>query len=223
MLKSTVLDGIGRKYGTDKSSGDGARHDYLRKYECFLKHFKDDDFTFLELGVYKGASVKTWADYFPNAKIIGVDVEESTKEYEEGRIRIINGDLSVTEFLELLGTLEPKVILDDASHWWPDQLRSLFVLFPKLLSGGIYIVEDVHTSFQPLAPMFSAGLKIPPFGVLLKIAEYMTGNFKAAPIVKDKKLLPLSPERDFPQEVRSIADQTDALVFIERACILIKK
>jgi hypothetical protein len=223
MLKSSALDDLGRKYGTDKSSGEETFHDYLRKYEFFLKNFKDEDFTFLELGVFKGASLKMWEEYFPHAQIIGVDIEEETKKHEGGRIKIINGDISILDFLSLLSTLGSKVILDDASHWWPDQLRSLFYLFPSLPSGGLYILEDVHTSFQPLSPLFSAGLSIPPFKILLKIAEYMTGNLKPSPIVKDKKLLPLSPERDFPQEVRMVADLTDAIVFIERACLLIKK
>jgi hypothetical protein len=222
MFSLQELDELGKRYGTDKCSGENC-HDFLRKYEFFLKPLKHEAFTLLELGVFKGASLRTWADYFTKASIVGVDCEEVTRNEEGGRIKVVIGNIAEAPFLESLKELQPRVIIDDASHWWPDQIRSLFVLYESLASGGIYIVEDVHTSFQPLAPLFSCGLEIVPFSLLLKIAEYMTGNGKKAPIVRDKVLLPLSPEKIFPGEVKAIANMTDAITFIERAVILIKK
>jgi hypothetical protein len=223
MFRSDELDLIGREFGTDKCAGENT-HDYLRKYEFFFRPLKDEEFTFLELGIFRGASLRAWERYFPKARIVGVDCEEVTRGEAGGRVEVIIGNLAETPFLETLTSLGARVIIDDASHWWPDQLRSLFVLYKTLPAGGIYIVEDVHTSFQPLAPMFSCGLEIPPpFAVLLKIAEYMTGNGKKAPIVKDKILLPLSFEKNFHAEVKYIADATDAITFIERAVILVKK
>lgn len=223
MLKSKVLDEIGRKYQTDKCGGDDSAHDYLRKYEYFFRPLKNEAFTFLELGIFKGASLKTWADYFTSAEIIGVDIEEDTKRHAEGRIKVIVGDLSRTDFLRNLAELNPRIIIDDASHWWPDQLRALFVLYPLLVSGGIYVIEDIHTSFEPLAPLFSAGLEHRPFDVATKVAEYMTGNHSPSNIIRGENLAPISEAQVFHEEIRFIADHTDALIFIERACIFIKK
>jgi hypothetical protein len=223
MLNSTELDVIGRAKGTDKSSEGPRGHDYLRKYEFFLKGLKDREFTLLELGIFRGASLRTWTEYFTRARIIGVDVEPATIEHAEGRVEVILGDLSQTPFVESLGAFGAQVIIDDASHWWTDQLRSLFVLYPKMPGGGIYIVEDIHTSFQPLAPLFSAGLDAPPARVLLKIAEYMTGNNKTSPFDQNRRMLPLSPEPVFHNEARAIADMTDLTVFMEGSCILVKK
>jgi len=223
MLKSKILDEIGRRHGTDKCGTIKDGHDYLRKYEFFLSPLRNESFTFLELGIFKGASLKTWAEYFPQAEIVGVDIEEKTKIHEGGRVKVIIGDLSQTDFLETLPALGPRVIIDDASHWWADQLRALFVLFPKLAGGGIYIVEDLQTSFEPLAPLFSAGIPYRPFDVLLKIAEYMTGNERPAPVRPDENLRPISRAEVFHEEIRYIADHCDALTFIERACILVKK
>ncbi len=223
MLKSKILDEIGCRHQTDKCGALGAAHDYLRKYEFFFRPLKRETFTLLELGVYKGASLKTWADYFEAADIVGVDIEPETKAHEGGRIRVILGDLSRTEFLSDLAELRPRVIIDDASHWWPDQLRALFLLYPALPGGGVYIVEDIQTSFEPLAEHFSAGLPYRPFQVLAKIAEYMTGNDRPAPVRPDRNLRPIEPAPVFHEEIRYIADHTDAITFIERACILIKK
>ena len=223
MFKSTLLDDIGRKHQTDKSGALGAAHDYLRKYEFFFRPLRSDKFTFMELGVFKGASLRTWAEYFENAEIIGVDIEAETLAQAGGRIKVVLGDLRQTDFLQTLPALNPKVILDDASHWWADQLRALFVLYPTLVSGGLYIVEDLQTSFEPLGAMFSQGLPYRPFKVLTKIAEYMTGNDRPAPILPDQKLRPFEPAEQFEAEIRHIADHTDAITFIERACILVKK
>ncbi|MDR1678090.1 MAG: class I SAM-dependent methyltransferase [Deltaproteobacteria bacterium] len=222
MLKSGILDDLGRKHGTDKCSGDKT-HDYLRKYEFFLRPWRDEEFTFLELGVFKGASLRTWSDYFSKAEIVGVDNEVKVKEFDTGRGKIIIGDLSNNDFLESLIPLNPKVVLDDASHWWPDQLRALFTLYQALQSGGIYILEDIHTSFEPLAPHFSAGLDTPPFYLLLKIAEYMTGNDRPSPIIGNRDLVPLTRADKFNTQIRILADMTDAIIFIERACLLYKK
>ncbi|MDR1313448.1 MAG: class I SAM-dependent methyltransferase [Deltaproteobacteria bacterium] len=223
MLNSPLLDGIGRSKGTDKSAGGPKAHDYLRKYEFFLKALKDEEFTLLELGIFRGASLKTWEEYFTKATIVGVDVEPETQLHAGGRIRAILGDLSQTPFVEQLNGLNARVIIDDASHWWRDQLRALFILYPAMPKGGIYIVEDIHTSFQPLAPLFSAGLDSPPARVLLKIAEYMTGNNKTTPFDPERRMLPLFPEPVFHNEVRAIADMTDLTVFMEGSCILVKK
>ncbi|MDR2612705.1 MAG: class I SAM-dependent methyltransferase [Deltaproteobacteria bacterium] len=222
MLNSPLLDGIGRGKGTDKCAGDGSCHDYLRKYEFFLRPLRGEAFTLLELGVFKGASLRTWEEYFPEARIVGVDIEPETERHAGGRVEVILGDLSRTPFVESLRAIGARVIIDDASHWWTDQLRSLFVLYPSLPRGGIYIVEDIHTSFQPLAPLFSAGIDAPPARVLLKIAEYMTGNGKTTPLAPGKPLLPLSPEPLFHNEVRQMAGMTDLAVFMESSCLLVR-
>ena len=222
-MRSTVLDELGQKHKTDKSSAWGAAHDYLRKYEFFFRPLRQLEFTFLELGVFKGASLRMWADFFENAHIVGVDLEEDALKEAGGRIRVILGDLGQTEFLQTLAALTPRVIIDDASHWWPDQLRALFVLYPALESGGVYIVEDIQTSFEPLAGHFSAGLNCPPFKILAKTAEYMTGNDRPSPIFPEKKMRPLETAAEFHEEIRFLADHTDAITFLERAVILIKK
>jgi SAM-dependent methyltransferase len=223
MLKSTILDEIGRKHGTDKCAGPGSTHDYLRKYEFFFRPLREKAFTFLELGVYKGASLRVWSEYFTQAKIYGVDIEPSALNHAGGRAEVLIGDLAKNDFLQSLIDLQPAVVLDDASHWWPDQLRALFTLYPALSSGGLYIIEDIHTSFEPLAPHFSAGIDTPPFEFILKIAEYMTGNDQNSPILRDQKLVPLERYPKFDEEIRYLADRTDAVTFIERACLLVKK
>ena len=39
------------------------------------------------------------------------------------------------------------IIIDDGSHKVSHQLKSLNLLWDKVLSEGLYIIEDIHTSF----------------------------------------------------------------------------
>ncbi|MDR1085981.1 MAG: class I SAM-dependent methyltransferase [Deltaproteobacteria bacterium] len=222
MFQSQTLDDLGRFYGTDKCSAEFG-HDFLRKYEFFFKHLKDKRFAFLELGIYKGASLKMWADYFTAADIIGVDIEPQTLMHRTDRIKVIVGNLSEVDFLESLASLNPEVIIDDASHWWPDQLKALLVLYPGLKKGGLYVIEDIHTSFPPLDKLFKAGFETPPFYILQKLAEYLTGNYGPSPIVRDEELKPISPSNVFHEEICFLARHTEAVIFLERACLLIRK
>lgn len=90
----TALDNLGQKYGTDKHS---SYHNYLNKYDFFLSNLKDKEMNVLELGVFKGASIAMWEEYFPHATIYGVDIDEECKIYEGGRKRILIEDLFYEE------------------------------------------------------------------------------------------------------------------------------
>lgn len=68
------LEAIGKETGTDKCSD---AHDYLRKYEFFLRRFREQPMTLLELGVFHGDSLRMWSCYFPKAHIVGVDINEN--------------------------------------------------------------------------------------------------------------------------------------------------
>jgi len=137
-----ILDELGRKHGTDKSSGS---HAYLDWYETFFQPIRYKSFTFVEIGVGSGASIRTWRDYFPNALIVGMDIENKM-EFVEERIHISHGDqgdpIALDGMLSLCnGT--PSIINDDAGHQPDAQLFSYKHLMPKLSSGGLYILEDI--------------------------------------------------------------------------------
>src|SRR5207247_6943083 len=55
-------------YDTDK-----IRHGYLDGYDAILAPWVDKEITLLELGVYRGGSLKLWRDYFPRGAIVGTD------------------------------------------------------------------------------------------------------------------------------------------------------
>lgn len=144
------LDALAIDAGTDKSS---KRHDYMRFYEHLLTPYRDKEFTMLELGVgipsRKAPSLRTWKTFFPKAQIVGVDIRKVSKNFEEDRIHVEIGDASRPRFLRrVFKTYQPSIILDDASHFWSHQIIGFQTMFPMLPPGGVYIIEDVHTSFR---------------------------------------------------------------------------
>ena len=124
---------------------------YFDIYEDNLKQFKNTENIFLEIGIFKGGSLKMWKEYFgPNTKIYGIDIDPECKKFEDEQIKIFIGDQTDTKFLsdviEKIG--EPNIILDDGGHTSNQQITSFNYLFEKLDSKGIYIVEDTHTSYH---------------------------------------------------------------------------
>lgn len=99
----------------------------------------------LEIGVQHGGSLKIWKDMFPEAEIVGVDILEECKQYEEDRIKVFIGDQTDVKFLESLGEFD--IIIDDGGHTMTQQQVSMKWLLPQVTEGGIYVIEDTHTSY----------------------------------------------------------------------------
>lgn len=147
MLRES-LDQIGRREGTDKASG---RHDYLAIYARHLESLRDTPVKVLELGVFNGASLRMWRDYFASATIIGADIKAEALQHAGDRMIVEVGDCGSPTFLEQLARTHGPfdVVVDDASHRWRHQQVAFETLFPLLNRGGRYILEDIHTSYYP--------------------------------------------------------------------------
>ncbi len=142
----STLDRIAKSKGTDKSS---EIHNYCVKYEKYLPFNRYDRLTLLEIGVLNGESLKMWKDYFYKSYIIGVDIEPHCKMHEEKRIDIEIGSQIDDEFLnnicEKYGWFD--IIVDDGSHINSHVTHTFEKLFPRIKPGGVYVVEDVCTSY----------------------------------------------------------------------------
>jgi GT2 family glycosyltransferase len=140
------LQDIGIRHCTDKAT----RHYYMEYYFRYLNPLRHRKLVILELGVASGASLRTWKEFCGNATIVGVDSNPAS-EFREERIHVRIGDATRREFTdEIASKFGPfDVIIDDASHQVSHQQASFENLFPKLASGGMYVIEDLHTSFWP--------------------------------------------------------------------------
>jgi hypothetical protein len=153
MMTQASLDTIGLKYGTDKAS---MHHDYLNFYELFFAPIRNNELSILEVGVFNGQSLSTWAEYFPNARIIGVDIVPLSKRFVTDRIAIEIADQSnVQQLINVVQKHGPfDIVIEDGSHMCEHQITTLRTIFPFLKDKGIYIVEDLQTNYGNMLERF---------------------------------------------------------------------
>lgn len=125
---------------------------YFSIYETHFSRYRGQRFRFLEIGVSQGGSLDMWKQYFgPRASIVGVDIDPNCRRFQDGQVEIIIGDQGDPAFLASLADRvgEIDVILDDGGHRMDQQILTFQHLYPILKDGGIYMCEDVHTSYDP--------------------------------------------------------------------------
>lgn len=139
------LDVLALKHGTDKSSLD---HDYCPFYEQHFRDRRTEKLTLLELGIWKGASLRMWRDYFPNATIVGIDNVDRRVRIPGVDTHICSQD-NVEGLWSMSGLYEGfDIIIDDASHISTKTIRSFKTLWPMLAPGGTYVIEDLQTAYD---------------------------------------------------------------------------
>jgi len=123
---------------------------YFDIYDRHFSRFRGTEVRVVEIGVDQGGSLQMWKDYFgQNAKIYGVDINYTCKELEEENIEIFIGDQENRGFLESLTVKIPRIdiLIDDGGHRMEQQINTFEVLFPYIDKDGIYLCEDLHTSY----------------------------------------------------------------------------
>ena len=123
---------------------------YLEIYDRHLSRYIGKEVNVLEIGVSHGGSLNMWRDYFGrHANIYGVDINPKCKELEGDRIKIFIGSQEDVDFLNYLITQIPKldILIDDGGHMMKQQITTFESLFNHVDTNGVYICEDLHTSY----------------------------------------------------------------------------
>jgi cephalosporin hydroxylase len=123
---------------------------YFEIYEQHLERFRNQPVHVLEIGVGHGGSLRMWRDYFGSgATIHGVDINPHCKQLEDTNIRIYIGSQEDRRFLSDLRAYIPHldIVIDDGGHRMQQQIIAFEELYPHVAENGVYVVEDVHTSY----------------------------------------------------------------------------
>ena len=185
------ISAIMARAGTDKLT----RHAYDRYYELHFKDFRDrKDLSLLEIGAQTGASIRLWAEYFTHASAIHavayglVDGQDPLKmvcdQYPPGCSKVVmfNGDQSDPVFLRTIyEKYKYDIIVDDGSHHPAHQIISLKHLFQAVNPGGLYVIEDIESSYwnQPHNTLYGytidkGGIGAPPqYSAIEKIKQFV--------------------------------------------------
>jgi tetratricopeptide (TPR) repeat protein len=126
------------------------RH-YFDIYHRHFARFRGQRLTMIEIGVFNGGSLLMWRDYLgPQATIVGVDINPGCEKFSAPGIDIVIGDQADRMFLRSLSDRYPDVaiLLDDGGHQMHQQIATFEELYPRLRSDGVYLCEDIHTSYM---------------------------------------------------------------------------
>jgi ubiquinone/menaquinone biosynthesis C-methylase UbiE len=123
---------------------------YFEIYERHFARYRGKQVNVVEIGVYKGGSLQMWKHYFgPQAQIFGVDVNPKCAAFGEERVEVLIGSQEDRSFLRSVAERVPVVdiLIDDGGHTMTQQIATFEELFPRIAPDGVYLCEDLHTSF----------------------------------------------------------------------------
>ena len=129
-------------YGTDKITS----HSYGDVYEKIFQTIQNATHI-LEIGFDGGASLQAYSEYFKNATIYGIDIDDRRLDIVKQNPRILTyiGDATLQSTINHFGC-EFDMIIEDASHTIDHQVQHFHDYFRFVKSGGYYIIEDVAES-----------------------------------------------------------------------------
>jgi demethylmacrocin O-methyltransferase len=142
-------------FGTDKQP---SMHNFVDLYDRHITPLQDSVHRFLEIGIFNGASHKMWKCFFDSAEVYGIDIRQKPWIEKLGIHTYIANQANreqLQAFMDASGG-SFDVIVDDGGHFMDHQQISLGFLFQHLNEGGLFIIEDVHTSI----PAFYEGFGV---------------------------------------------------------------
>jgi hypothetical protein len=156
------LQRVGGYHGTNKAKIVSLGLSYLDIYERYLKSWRRREFSILELGVYRGESLRMWRDYFPNARVYGFDIDPASAKRVRGEFTVFMGSqkdaASIGRALDEIGP-GLKLVVDDASHVNELTIAAFDQIFPRLPSGALYVIEDLAPESYQSATATAPGME----------------------------------------------------------------
>ena len=109
----------------------------------------------LEIGTYEGGSAVIFAEMWPRARVIGIDICQRNSAISnhlcalgiEGRV-LLNYEVSQNDRAAIQDVLAKNLpgkldlVIDDASHLYHLSRETFNIVFPYVATAGWYIIED---------------------------------------------------------------------------------
>ena len=167
--KSTPLCEIMGRNNSDKGNLNitTSWHNYTTLYYSLFKNIADKELRVFELGIgtnnltmvsnmgingRPGASLYGWAEFFPNSKVFGADIDREIL-FNTDRIKTFYCDQTNPDIIQKLWS-EPElhdnfdIIIDDGLHFYEANFTFFENSIHKLNSNGYYIIEDILREHQ---------------------------------------------------------------------------
>jgi hypothetical protein len=140
----------GREFAPDRLQHDVIQGvSYTRVYDRYLRSWRRRRFSMLEIGVWQGASLRMWSNYFQRATVAGLDIDPGAARLAS-EFTVYTGSQDDPVLLDrvLADLPDLRLVVDDGSHINELTVASFRHLFPKLPSGALYLIEDMGVSYE---------------------------------------------------------------------------
>ncbi|MBN2258311.1 MAG: class I SAM-dependent methyltransferase, partial [Anaerolineaceae bacterium] len=198
---------------------------YLEEWDRFFSYYREKPISLLEIGVQNGGSLEIWGKYFLNAeKIIGCDIDQKSDQlkFRDNRISVVVGDVNTDKSEGIINKLAYgfDIIIDDGSHQSSEVIQSFSRYFPHLKTDGVYIVEDMHTSYWS---NFGGGLNNPLSSISFfkRLADVINFEHWRNKNSRNKVLDNYYKEFNIKLDITDLA-QIHSIEFINSLCVIKK-
>jgi len=126
----------------------GKKHSYDLFYQKEFEKDRLNSFNILEIGIFKGASAKSWIEYFPNCIFYCIDItinDEVKNFIDHPRIKYLefdSTDRNITEKIKNIWNIEFDIVIEDGLHTPEANQKTFENIFPLLKKNGRYYIED---------------------------------------------------------------------------------
>ena len=142
-------------------------HGYAKWYSKHLQSFIENRFepyTIIEIGILKGTGLALWSTLFPNARIIGLDIDLSHflsnmhylkkkgafKDREPELYEYDQFEYNFWKVKNILGEDDPNILIDDGFHSSLTILNTIKDFLPFLSKDFVYFIEDNKKIFDEI-------------------------------------------------------------------------
>jgi hypothetical protein len=123
---------------------------FLPVYDRYIAPYAGSAPVMLEIGVSQGGSIEMWRKVLgADATIFGIDINPDCIGLVDAPNQVRIGSQDDAAFLGgvLAETGPLDIVLDDGSHIGRHQIASFRAIWPQVKPGGLYMIEDLHTSY----------------------------------------------------------------------------
>ena len=204
-----MTSGFLHKYFLNNS--DKRLHKWIHYFDIYERHFsrfRNQSPVMVEIGVFGGGSLDMWKAYLGlGSRIVGIDINPECKAHESDDVEIFIGSQDDPDLIEQIFEKYPRIdiVLDDGSHMMEHMIGSFELMYSRIHSNGVYVVEDTHTCYWP---EYQGGLRRP--GSFIEFTKDKLDEINA---VHSRRAMPVST---FTKTTHCIACYDSMVVFERR-------
>ena len=155
------------------------------------------------------SNLRTHKYFGPRCRVFGIDINPHCKQLEEKQVEIFIGNQADRKFLRSLKEKIPRIdiLIDDGGHEMEQQIRTYEELFPFIDENGVYLCEDMHTSYWPV---YGGGYR--RRGTFVEYSKYFIDSINAWHSLQSRRL----NVTEFTRSVHSLHYYDSVLVIEKR-------